>query len=87
MFDRRERRRSLMTLARAGTGQRRVRVVRAAAVGDSGGDAMRVGRVVGVFTFAVAGVVRRVAGERAGPYLTGPLLGCKQKITVVTHAD
>lgn len=78
MFDRRESRRGLMTLARAGTGQGRVRVVRAAAVGDSGGDAMRVGRV-GVFTFAIAGVVRRVTGERAGPYLTGPLSGRKKK--------
>lgn len=73
MFDRRKGGRGLVALARAGTGQRGVRVVRATAVGDPGGDAVvGVGRG-GVFRFAVAGIVRRIAGERAGPNLTGSL--------------
>lgn len=46
-----------MALARARTGQRRVRVVRTTAVRDPGGDAVRVGRVLRVFYFAVARVV------------------------------
>lgn len=61
-----------MALAGARTGQRRVRVVRATTVCDPGGDAVRV-RGVRVLSFAVAGVVRGVAGERTGPDLTGSL--------------
>jgi len=72
VFDRGERRRGLVTLAGTGTGQRRVRVVGATAVRDPSGHAVCVGRV-GVLSFAVARVVRRVTGERAGPDLTGSL--------------
>lgn len=70
MFDRRERRRGLVTLAGTGTGQRGVSVVGATAVRDPGGHAVRV-RCVGVLPFAVTRVIRRVTGERAGPDLTG----------------
>lgn len=72
MFDRREGGRSLVALAGTGAGQRRVRVVRATAVRDPGGNAMRVGRVR-MLPFAVAGVVRRVSRKRTRPYLTGSL--------------
>lgn len=72
VFDRRERRRGLVTLAGTGTGQRCVRVVGATAVRDPGGHAVRVRRV-GVLPFAVTRVVRRVTGERTGPDLTGSL--------------
>lgn len=61
-----------MALARTGAGQRRVRVVRATAVRDPGGDAVGVG-CVRVLPFAIAGVVRRVSGKRTRPYLTGSL--------------
>lgn len=73
VFDRRERGRGLVALAGAGTGQRRVRIVRAAAVGDAGGHAVRVSRRVRVLSLAVAGVVRGVAGERTGSDLAGSL--------------
>lgn len=72
MFDRREGGRSLVALAGTGAGQRRVRVVRATAVRDPGGDAVRVGRVR-VLSFAVARVVRRVSRKRTRSDLTGPL--------------
>lgn len=83
MFDRRERGRGLVALAGAGTGQRRVRIVRAAAVRDTGGHAVRVRRRVRVLSLAVAGVVRGVAGERAGSDLAGPLrhsLGIRMRL-------
>jgi len=72
VFDRRECRRGLMTLAGTGTGQRGVRVVGATTVRDPGGHAVRVRRV-GVLPFAVTRVVRRVTGERTRPDLTGSL--------------
>lgn len=86
MFNRRKRRRSLMALTGAGTGQRRVRVVRTTTVRDPGGDTVRVRRVR-VFSFAVARVVRRVASERARPDLTGPLRLQEIKINKTTKSE
>jgi len=72
MFNRRERRRGLVTLAGTGTRQRSVSIVGATAVRDSSSHTVCVRRV-SVLSFTVTRIVRRVTSEWAGPDLTSSL--------------